>query len=178
MDITHHLGMMKAKTQAVYYFREITSNLPEKFEGMFIGINIQKKKCLVYTGYNPKIKYIQTFLEQVSKSLNELIKEFENINMLGDFNAQIMNTTMKDFCESYGLNHLMTEPTCFENAPNPTCIDMIMTNSPKSFENSLYIETVLKGRHRKDMKIMYRYRVLQQGLKGELENSERAKEDY
>ena len=103
--------------------------------------------------------------------------------MFGDFSAQIMNTTMKDICESYGLKHLITEPTCFKNAQNPTCIALIMTHSPKSFPNPLCVETsiseyhrltvtVLKGRYRKLVPIKVKYRnykkidlrVFQQGL--------------
>ena len=61
--------------------KEITSNLPEKFEGMIMEINIWEKKWLLFTGYNPKTECIRTFLEQVSKSLNELIKEFGNVIM-------------------------------------------------------------------------------------------------
>ena len=177
--------------------REIASNLPKNVEGIFMEINIRNKKWLVFTGYNPKTEYIHTFLEQVSKSLNELIKKFEYIVILGDFNAQITNIPMKDFCETYGMKHLITEPTCFKNAQNPTCIDLIMTNSPKSFQRSLCIETgisdyhkltvtMLKGHYRKlaPIKIKYRnykkfnLRVFQEGLKRELENSGTANKDY
>ena len=54
---------------------------------------------------------------------------------------------MKDFCETYGMKHLITEPTCFKNAQNPTCVDLIMTNSPKSFQHSLCIETGIFDYH-------------------------------
>ena len=50
--------------------REIASNLPKNVEGIFMETNIRNKKWLVFTGYNPKTEYIQTFLEQVNKSLN------------------------------------------------------------------------------------------------------------
>ena len=76
---------------------------------------------------------------------------------------------MKDFCETYGMKHLIIEPTCFKNAQNPTCIDLIMTNSPKSFQHSHCIETgisdyhnltvtMLTGHYRKLAPIKIKYR--------------------
>ena len=175
----------------------ITSNLPENFEGIFIELKIRNKKWLVFTGYNPKTEYIQTYLDLVSKSLNVLVKEFENVLMLGDFNAQSTNANIKDFCDTYGLKHLITKPTCFKNVQNPTCIDLIMTNSPSSFQNSLCFETgvsdyhklivtVLRGSYRKlaPIKICHRnynkfnVSLFQVELKTELENSGTSKEDH
>ena len=50
---------------------------------------------------------------------------------------------MKTFCESYTLSSLIKELTCYENPQNPSCIDLILTNSPYSFQNSCVIETGL-----------------------------------
>ena len=50
---------------------------------------------------------------------------------------------MKTFCESYTLSSLIKELTCYENPQNPSCIDLILTNSPYSFQNSCVIEAGL-----------------------------------
>ena len=60
---------------------------------------------------------------------------------------------MKTFCESYTLSSLIKEPTCYKNPQNPSCIDLILTNSPYSFQNSCVIETGLPDFHR--MKTTY-----------------------
>ena len=156
--------------------------MPEKFESIFIELKIRNKKWLVFKGYNPKTEYIRTYLDQVGQSLNLLIKKFENIIMLGDFNAQITNINIKDFCDTYGLKHLITKPTCFKNAQNPTCIDLIMANSPKSFQNSLCIETGISDYHKPIVtvlkEIIENLHVYKDKLIIELENSGTAKEDY
>ena len=54
---------------------------------------------------------------------------------------------MKSFCESYTLSSLIKEPTCYKNPQNPSCIDLILTNSPYSFQNSFAIETGLSDFH-------------------------------
>ena len=38
---------------------------------------------------------------------------------------------------------MLNEPTCFKNPDKPSCIDLILTNCPRSFQNSCVIETGL-----------------------------------
>ena len=48
---------------------------------------------------------------------------------------------METFCEYYGLKKLIKVSTCHKNPQNPSCIDLILTNSPLSFQSSGVIET-------------------------------------
>ena len=62
--------------------------------------------------------------------------------MIGDFDTEPHRSDMKDdFCKSYKLSNLIKEPTCYKNPENPSCIDLILTNYPRSFQNSSVIET-------------------------------------
>ena len=54
---------------------------------------------------------------------------------------------MKAFCESYTLSSLIKEPICYKNFQNPSCIDLILTNTPYSFQNSCVIQTGLSDFH-------------------------------
>ena len=38
--------------------------------------------------------------------------------LLGDFNVEVDNNDMKDFCKSYDLKSLVRVPTCFKNLEN------------------------------------------------------------
>ena len=52
------------------------------------------------------------------------------------------------FCGSYSPKSLIKKPTCFKNPDSPTCIDLILTNRQKSFQNSTIIETGLSDYHK------------------------------
>ena len=52
-----------------------------------------------------------------------------------DFNTEIGENSMNAFCETYSLSSLIKEPTCYKNPANPSCNDLILTNSPCSFQN-------------------------------------------
>ena len=64
---------------------------------------------------------------------------------------------MKDFCLNYNLKSLICVPTCFKNPDNPSCIDLILTNSAGSFQSSCAIETGLSDFHKMTVTIMKTY---------------------
>ena len=52
---------------------------------------------------------------------------------------------MAALCNEYKLKALNKEPTCFKNYMSPSCINLYLTNYPKSFESTLV--PVLKVKH-------------------------------
>ena len=67
------------------------------------------------------------------KFLDLYSTKYENIIVLGDFNVEIQNKCMMDFCKSYSFRSLSSRPTCFKNLENSSCIDLVLTNSPNNF---------------------------------------------
>ena len=61
---------------------------------------------------------------------------------------------MNEFINIYGLKNLVNEPTCYQNVNNPSCIDLILTNRSKSFQNTTSIETGLSDFHKMTITIM------------------------
>ena len=59
---------------------------------------------------------------------------------MGDVNAEEANIHIMDFCNLYKLKNLIKVPKCFKNWDNPKTIDLMMTNSVRSFENSCALE--------------------------------------
>ena len=62
--------------------------------------------------------------------------EYVNCVVLGDLNTEVSNSIMEQFCASYNLKCLIQEFTCFKSADNTSCIDLILTNHPRCFQNS------------------------------------------
>ena len=72
----------------------------------------------------------------------------------GDLNAEINLECMKVFRETYGLNSLIKVPTCYKNPGKPSCIDLLLTKRPKSFQNSSVVETGLSDFHKMTVTVM------------------------
>ena len=48
---------------------------------------------------------------------------------------------MKAFHDNYNLTSLINQPTCYEKPNNPTCIDLILSNTSSSFQSTCATET-------------------------------------
>ena len=54
---------------------------------------------------------------------------------------------MKAFCDNYNLTSLIKQPACYKNPNNPTCIDLILSNTPRSFQSTGVTEKGLSDFH-------------------------------
>ena len=88
------------------------------------------------------------------KGLDTYISQYDNIMLLGDVNVESSYPVLNDFCNVYNLFSLVKEPTCFKNPDNPSCIDLFLTNRPRSFQNTLTIETGISDFHKMAIMVM------------------------
>ena len=65
--------------------------------------------------------------------------------VIGNFNVSVKENYMKCFCDNYGPKNLIGKPKCYKNSENPTCIDLTLTNMPRSFQSTCAIEKGLSG---------------------------------
>ena len=121
----------------------LKTQLSNDVEGLLLELKLRDKKWILFAGYNPKKEIIAYFLDNIGLSLDTLMENYDNLILIGDFNSEMEEEYMKDFCEIYNLQNLIKQPTCFKSLQSPSSIDVILTNKYKSFENSFLIETGL-----------------------------------
>ena len=128
---------------------KIISIIPLKdFEGIFVELNFRKKKVLLCCSYNPHKNLISNHLNILGKILDTQMKIYDNFLIVGDFNSEMTESAMEKFCGTYHLHNLIKDPTCFKNPDKPSCIDLLLTNFPKSFLKSQTLETGLSDFHK------------------------------
>ena len=79
----------------------------------------------------------------MSKSLALYSFIYENLIIVGDFHENLEEIFMFGFCDTFGLKSFIKDATWYKNLENPSSIDLILTNNPRSFQNSCVIETEL-----------------------------------
>ena len=105
----------------------------------------------------------------LSKILDFYLPIYDNIILMGDFNSEVTEPSMTEFCNIYNLRNLVKEPTCYKYQLIPTPIDLILTNRYKCFQNTINVETglsdfhkmtliVLKTKYKKDRPKIMSYR--------------------
>ena len=61
---------------------------------------------------------------------------------------------MQSFCDNYSLKYLIRQPIRYKNFEKPICIDIILTNMPRSFQSACVIETGLSDYHLMSLTVM------------------------
>ena len=133
------------------------TTLNNSFEGFFVELNLRSKKWLLGCSYNHHKENIASHLSNTSTALDKLCRDYENIILLGDFNVEVKEKNISDFMITYNLKSLVKQKTCFKNPDNPSCIDLILTNSPRSFQDSCVFETGLSDFHKLTTTVLKQY---------------------
>ena len=117
-------------------------------ENIVVEINLRSKKWLISGSYNPNVSHIQNHTVNLSKNLDFYSSKYENFIVIIDFNAEMTNNYLDEFCASYNLKNLIKQPTCFKYPDNATLIDHILTNHPKSVHSSSVYQIDLSDFHK------------------------------
>ena len=84
----------------LFYVREDIPVKPLPAECLFVEINLRKRKWLVCCSYNPHKDNINNHLQLIRKKLDLYSWNYESIILVGDFNSEINDKCMHDFCEA------------------------------------------------------------------------------
>ena len=90
----------------------------------------------------------------MSKGLDWYSSNYDNFIIIGDFNSEPTEKFLDDFFNTYDLKNLIREATCYKNPDNPSCIDLMLTNHPRSFQHSRTVETGLSDFHKLTLTVL------------------------
>ena len=87
-----------------------------------------KTKWLLFAGYNNCKINIDAFLQSIGPTLDHYMCKLEHFILLGDFNSEVQEKGMKEFCDSYNLKTFGKEATSFKYPLYPSSTQVILTN--------------------------------------------------
>ena len=147
----------------VYVREDIPSNLldkhnfTKKVEGLFIEINLRKSKLLLFGTYHSTHPVYglsdSDYFEQLRLAL-DVYSNFDRFLLAGDFNIEEKEPCLEDFLYEYNSKNLVKDKTCFKSAQNPSCIDLLLTNSHQSFLDTTTVATGLSDFHNMAVTVM------------------------
>ena len=74
--------------------------------------------------------------------------------LVGDFNAEESEPCLSQSLYKYNTKNIVKENTCFENALNPSCTDLFITNSTLRFQNTIAVSNGLSYFHKMVITVM------------------------
>ena len=129
-------------------------NFPDDIEGMFIELNFRKTKWLMFGTYHPPSQNDNYYFDEVAKAIDLYYGDYDKFLLAGDFNAEDTEPKMVYFLDQYNAKNLVKENTCFKSLNNPSCVDLLITNSYRSFQNTIAISTGLSDFHKMSLTIL------------------------
>ena len=148
LDRNRHGGGILVYVREDIPGKELTKHTqPSDIEGIFLEINLRKTRWLLFACYHPPSQSDDYFFKNVGNSLDLNFQDYSKFLLVGDFNAVETEPCLSRFLNQYDSRSFGKASTCFKNPQNPSYIDLIITNSPKSFENTESIPTGLSDFH-------------------------------
>ena len=95
-------------------------SLPSDIEALFVEINLRKQKWLIAGIYRPPPQDISYFVGVINETL--LYLNYENIILIGGFNALESHEKMQTFNIELNLKNLIHQPICYKSVTNPSCV--------------------------------------------------------
>ena len=120
----------------------------KEIEAFAIEINQRKVKWLLVCSYYPNFCNLSVRLNATDEAIEFYSKTYDKILIAGDFNVQISDIKLDTFCSIWNLKSLGKKPTCFKSPNNPSCIDLFLTNTIRSFQETQVFETELSDFHK------------------------------
>ena len=119
----------------------IIDSLATGLEILIIEATLRIKERWIYVeGYKPPGIPEMAFYDVFSTLCDLILQESQNIVILGDYNCDFMtDNPLKDICENFDLQNLITDPTCFKNQ-NGSLIDLCLVSNPVRFKKSLNLD--------------------------------------
>ena len=93
-------------------------------EYFLVELNLKKQKWLIICNYKPHKTRIKIYL------------------------------AMKRFCQKYNFKYLLDKPTWYKTPTNPSCVDLILRNRLRSFQNSCTFEIGLSEFHKMTLTVL------------------------
>ena len=120
-------------------------------EAIFVEINPRKTKFLIVGTYHSTHREYGTsdaaYFEQMGFAL-DVYSSYDNFLLAGDFNVQEDENSIQNFMDEFLAKNLVKEGTCFKNIDNPSCIDLFLINTWRSFQNTITVSTGLSDFHK------------------------------
>ena len=128
--------------------------LPHDIEGIFVELNLRKNKWLLFGSYHPPSQSDEYFFNHVKYGLDIYSKCYDKYMLIGDFNGEESEPCLSQFLFEINAKNIVKEPTCFKSLSNPSCTDLVITNSSSNFQNTKAISTGSSDFHKMEVSVL------------------------
>ena len=114
-------------------------------------MNSQCKWCILGAYERPTLEN-SLFECDMTKTLDQIFMKFDHIVCLGDLNYDLLRSEksqpLTNICDTFSLDNIVKQPTCFTKNQTPSLIDVILKDSRSLLCNTINFNCGLSDCHR------------------------------
>ena len=135
LDISSTSGVILVYVKSSIPSRRLScENLCNSIQAVPFEVNLRKEKWLVISIRRPPSQNSEYFPNNLTKMIDFFADTYENYLIMGNFNTERSDPSLKAFLNSNNLYNLIKSNTCFTS--KGSCIDLFLTNRKYSFKFS------------------------------------------
>jgi hypothetical protein len=150
-DRTHNGGgvMCYVRSTIPHRIRTDISLSKHNIETLVIDVREKRQRAFyicVYRSPSTPCNLLITLLQEI---LDKCLSECDTIYLMGDLNVNFLKTKheLTELLDLYDLKNVIKDATCFKSVTNPSLIDIILTNKPRSLSGHLNVNIGLSDFH-------------------------------
>ena len=128
--------------------KESSFNLPSDIEIVIIELNINKIKWLVCGCFHSPSQSDEYFFYHLGNVLDNFSKKYGRFVLLSNFNVQENENMLSEFLNAFNAKNIVKNKTCFESIENPSYVDLIITDKPRSFQHTNIFKRGISDHHK------------------------------
>ena len=115
LDVSNRSGGIPVYVKSSIPSRRLScENLCDSIQAVPFEINLRKEKWLVISIYRPPSHNSEYFLNNLTKMIDLFADTYDNYLIMGDFNMEPSDPSLKAFLNSNNLYNLIKSNTCFK----------------------------------------------------------------
>ena len=89
------------------------------------------------------------FFSAIEPMLNNSISEYQHVHIIGylNVNFKIEPNSLSQTCDKYDLKQTVKGPTCFKSLEKRTLLDLILTNSSNTIQQTVNVPLGISDFH-------------------------------
>ena len=146
LDVSSRSGGILVYVKSSIPSRRLScENLCNSVQAIPFEINLRKEKWLVISIYRPPSQNSEYFLNNLTVMIDFFADTYDNYLIMGDFNIEQSDPSLKAFLNSNNLYNLINSNTCIKG--KGSCIELFLTNRKYSFKFTGSYETGISDHH-------------------------------
>ena len=126
--------------------------IPGDIEILCVEINLKKQKWVIIGIYRPPNMNEMYFFDNLCRVIDYYSKGYDRVMIMGDFNLEPSDESIKTIIDSYHLYNLVKEATCFKGPPK--CYDLILTNCKHNFQDTQALTSGFSDFHKMTITVL------------------------